>query len=78
MRVFWLSLACGAVLACQISPVVSSPEERRSRYWDCDRAAREYCEHSIGASDPEMDACVAEYRYRCVSAGARSRSSPRS
>ena len=65
-----MALAVLAPLGCEISPVVSAPEEPRSRYSDCDRAARDYCEDFLGASRQDMDACVAEHRFKCVSSGA--------
>lgn len=61
---------CLAALGCEISPVVSAPAEPGSRYSDCDGAAKDYCEDFVRASEEEMDACVAEYRFKCVSSGA--------
>jgi hypothetical protein len=71
MKSILMAMVCLAVLACEISPVVSAPEDPGSRYSDCDRAAREYCEDTLKTSDAEMDSCVAEYRFKCVSNEAR-------
>lgn len=67
----WI-LGCVALAAvgCEISPVVTAPEGIGTRYGDCDRAAREYCEHGLEVDDAQMDRCVAEHRFRCVSSGA--------
>lgn len=68
-----------SALGCEISPVVSAPSDTPGvRYSDCDRAAEDYCEHSIKASDREMDACVAEHRFKCLSSRAESSAIPRS
>lgn len=74
----FLFLSLGT-LGCEISPVVSAPSDMPGmRYSDCDRAAEDYCEHVVKASDREMDACVAEYRFKCLSSSARSSAVPRS
>lgn len=73
MRVLVVSSLFLFMLACEISPVVSAPSDAPGvRYSDCERAAEDYCEHTIKASDREMDSCVAEYRFKCVSSRARS------
>lgn len=69
MRTLLAALVCFSALGCEISPIVSAPADTGMRYSDCDRAAQDYCEHSIGATKREMDACVAEYRFKCVSSG---------
>ena len=67
-----MALACSLALGCEISPVVTSPMDSPGmRYGDCERAAEEYCEHSIKASEREMEACVAEHRFKCLSSRAR-------
>lgn len=71
MKALLVSLAGLAVLGCEISPVVSAPEGPSSRYSDCERAAHDYCALSLEAKQKEMDACVARYRFECVSAGAK-------
>lgn len=71
MKSVLIALFCVTALACEISPVVSAPEEPGSRYSDCDRAAREYCEDTLNTPDEEMDSCTAEYRFKCVSNEAR-------
>jgi len=66
-------------LGCEISPIVSAPSDiPGTRYSDCDRAAKDYCEHAIKAAASEMDTCVAEYRFKCVSSRASSLEFPRS
>ena len=73
------SLFLLSTLGCEISPVVSAPVDTPgARYSDCDRAAEDYCEHKIQASDREMDACVAEHRYKCLSSSKRPARVPRS
>jgi hypothetical protein len=71
MKALLVGLLFLTTLGCEISPVVSAPEQEGSRYRDCERAARDYCKHSIKAGEDEMKACVAEHLFRCVSAGAR-------
>ncbi len=79
MRVILGALACWAALGCEISPVVSAPFDGPGmRYSDCERAAEEYCEHTIRASDRDMDACVAEHRFKCLSSSAKSSTPKRS
>ena len=79
MRAMLLALACWAALGCEISPVVSAPFDGPGmRYSDCERAAEEYCEHTIRASDRDMDACVAEHRFKCLSSSAKSSTPKRS
>jgi hypothetical protein len=73
MKALWVALACSVALGCEISPVVSAPlDTPGARYSDCDRAAEDYCEHAVKAADQEMDACVAEYRYKCMTSGSNS------
>jgi hypothetical protein len=67
-----IAIAVAALgLGCQISPVVSTPEEgsRSSRYRDCKDAARAYCRDFRGASQEEMKKCVAEAAFKCTSGG---------
>jgi hypothetical protein len=47
------------------------------RYSDCDRAAEAYCKDAIQPARGDMDACVSEYRFKCVSSGAKRASVPR-
>jgi hypothetical protein len=54
-------------LACTISPVVTVPDSPTPRYTDCEHAARSYCEAVVRASGDELDRCVAEQAFRCVS-----------
>ncbi len=56
-------------LACQLSPVVTTPAETGSssgRYDDCRRASRDYCRDVLDTEDDERDKCVAERVYRCI------------
>jgi hypothetical protein len=66
-------LAALAGAGCQLSPVITTPEPRQSdRYDDCRRAAEEYCHHARKAPESEMDRCVADAVYSCVSGKERS------
>lgn len=72
-----LFAAFGGLLAlgCEIAPVVSAPMESPGvRYRDCNRAAEEYCEDSVKPTAQDMDACVAEHRFQCLSSGSVPRS----
>jgi hypothetical protein len=69
-----LRLLCGVavaagclVLGCTLSPVVTTPQLEATPYDDCERAAQEYCELVIGASDADLDSCVANYTFQCIS-----------
>ena len=63
-----LVLALGAA-GCHISPVVTDPSPARfdDRYSQCREAARDYCRKVVGVPADEMDRCVAEHAFRCVS-----------
>lgn len=66
---FALALALGAT-ACQISPVVTDPSPPHDdRYSQCREAARDYCRKVVGVAADELDRCVAEHAFRCVSGG---------
>ena len=68
MRIL-LPLAALLGLACQLSPVVTTPSETSggsSRYDDCRRASRDYCRDVLDTADDERDKCVAERVYRCI------------
>ncbi len=56
---------------CQISPVVTDPTPRAEddRYAQCREAARDYCRKVVGVPADELDRCVAEHAFRCVSGG---------
>jgi hypothetical protein len=57
-------------LACTVSPVITDPGERGSdRYSDCRRAAKDYCRHVVDADDDDMDRCVANSTFECLSGG---------
>jgi hypothetical protein len=69
-----LRLLCGVAvvggclaLGCRIAPVVSDTQLGTSHYDDCEQAARNYCEHVIGASDADLEGCVAKYAFQCIS-----------
>ena len=54
-------------LGCQLSPVVTTPGDAgSSRYGDCRRASRDYCEHVLAVSADEKDKCVAERVFECL------------
>lgn len=66
-------------LGCRIAPVISTPmDSPGARYRDCTRAAEDYCEESIKARAKDMDACVAEHRFQCLSSGSLPGSTARS
>ena len=68
----WLSV-CLLALGCEIAPIVSTPDNPSTHYDDCRRAADDYCEHVVVPRVDEMDRCVAQYAFECVSkAGAES------
>ena len=54
-------------LGCTLAPVVTVPEAETTDYDGCEQAARDYCEHVVGARDRESDECVAKYTFQCVS-----------
>jgi hypothetical protein len=59
-------------LACQLSPVVTTPtDEGNSRYADCRRASRDYCKHVLAVDDDEKDECVAKRTFECLSGEGR-------
>ena len=61
-------------LACTISPVIADPGRDRDgsgRYSGCKRAAKDYCRHVVEADDDEMDRCVANSTFECLSSGGR-------
>jgi hypothetical protein len=66
-------LLCGAAfvagclaLGCSIKPVVTAPQADSTLYDDCARAAQGYCELVVGASDADLESCVANYTFQCV------------
>ena len=70
MRAMLAAFAGLVALGCEISPVVSAPlDQPGTRYRDCERAAEEYCEESIRPAARDIDACVAEHRFQCLSSG---------
>ena len=61
-------------LACTISPVIADPGSDRdgsNRYSGCKRAAKDYCRHVVEADDDEMDRCVANSTFECLSGSSR-------
>ncbi len=79
MKTLLVALACLSALGCEISPVVTAPfDSPGMRYADCERAAEDYCEYSIKATARNMDACVAEHRFKCLSSSAKSSTAHRS
>ena len=67
MKALWVALVSlstlGWALGCEISPIVTSPfDSPGTRYSDCERAAEEYCEHSIRAAARDMESCVGVQR----------------
>jgi hypothetical protein len=69
-----LRFPCGAAiiagclaLGCSLSPVVTVPQIETTPYDDCERAAEDYCELVIGAGDADLESCVANYTFQCIS-----------
>jgi hypothetical protein len=69
-----LRLLCGAAivagclaLGCTLSPVVTAPQIETTPYDDCEQAAENYCELVIGASDTDLESCIANYTFQCIS-----------
>ncbi len=68
-----LGILAAAVLGfgCEISPVVTAQEPPSGRFPDCERAAQSYCEHVVEAKAKDMESCVADHLYQCVSGSRR-------
>ena len=71
-----LLICCGAVVAvgclglgCTINPVVSDTQVGIGYYDACERAAEDYCEYVIGAAESDLESCVANYTFQCLSGG---------
>lgn len=69
-----LRLLCGAALVasslalgCSLAPVVTDTRMGTSRYDDCEQAAQNYCEFVIRAPEDDLEACVANYAFQCIS-----------
>jgi hypothetical protein len=69
-----LRLLCGAALVagflalgCRIAPVVSDAHVGTTRYDDCEQAAQNYCEFVIHAAESDLEGCVANYAFQCIS-----------
>jgi hypothetical protein len=56
-------------LGCRIAPVVSDTNVGTSHFDDCEQAARNYCEQVVGASESDLEGCVAKYTFKCISGG---------
>ena len=70
MKAILITLAV-ALAGCEISPVVSEPMSREpDRYHSCRRAARDYCREVVQPPAAELDRCVADAAYRCLSGAA--------
>ena len=54
-------------LGCSLAPVVAAPQTESSAYDDCELAAENYCELVIGATEDELERCVAKHTFQCVS-----------
>jgi hypothetical protein len=54
-------------LGCTISPVVSTPQAGTSQYDACEQAAANYCEQVVKAGESDLDGCVANYTFQCIS-----------
>ena len=69
-----LRLLCGAAvvasslaLGCSLAPVVTDAQVGSTRYDDCEEAAQNYCEYVIRAPESELEGCVANYAFQCIS-----------
>jgi len=61
------TLVVGA-LGCRIAPVLTDPSQRsEDHYSQCREAARDYCKKVVNVSADDLDRCVAEHAFRCVS-----------
>jgi hypothetical protein len=61
-------------LACTVSPVITDPGSdggSSERYSGCKRAAKDYCRHVVEADEDEMDRCVANSTFECLSGSGR-------
>ena len=66
--VFGAAVVAGVLaLGCRIAPVVSDASVGTTRYDDCEQAAQNYCEFVIHASESELEGCVANYAFQCIS-----------
>ncbi len=54
-------------LSCQISPIVTTPDDGGGMYGDCRRASRDYCRDVVGAGKEEMKACTSQATFECLS-----------
>lgn len=73
-----LLLAClvGLGLGCRIAPVitdpvVTDPSPGGTRYSGCKRAAEDYCAQVVEPPEDQIERCVAEATYDCMSGRAR-------
>ncbi len=65
-----LALLC---LSCTISPVVTEPSldgGRRDHYDACKRASKDYCREVLATAQDEMNKCVANFTYECLTGSA--------
>ena len=76
-KAFWpLLICCGAVVAvgclalgCTINPVVSDTQVGIGYYDACEQAAENYCEYVVKAAESDLESCVANYTFQCLSGG---------
>jgi hypothetical protein len=47
--------------------VISDAQVGTARYDDCEQAAQNYCEFVIRAPESDLEACVANYAFQCLS-----------
>jgi hypothetical protein len=47
--------------------VVTDTQEGTTRYDDCEQAAQNYCEFVIRAPESDLEGCVANYAFQCLS-----------
>ncbi len=60
-------------LSCTISPVVTEPSldgGRGNHYDACKRASKDYCREVLATAQDEMNKCVANFTYECLTSSA--------
>ena len=67
MKLFIAALAA-LMVGCTLSPVVTTPGAESDDFFHaCRRASRDYCQDALDTPPSELDKCVAEATYACLS-----------